>query len=114
MSNATQTAKPSSDSYQAWTKYLKSRKGQWTTDQIHNGKDGRDLLCYLPNRDDETSGSFIQAGLDGKLVAGTYEGAVPHIGEAAFKALWTHQAASFRHAVVLVVYRCALNLALPK
>ncbi len=73
---------------EAWSKHMRSRRGKWSLDQIHNGKNGQRLLAYLPDADDHTKGSYLDVTTAGVMTAGTFEGAIPHIGEACFTVLW--------------------------
>lgn len=91
--------------HQAWIEYTRSRRGLWTVDPIHDGRDGRDFLCYAPSLDDATKGVYVMIDQDGTAKAGTYEDAYPHIGEACFLARWNHRYASFNEAFARVAER---------
>lgn len=63
-----------------WTAVTESSQFRWTEDVIVR-LNGYGSLYYIGGED----GQFIQIDKDGRLAAGTYEGAVPHIGDAMFK-----------------------------
>jgi hypothetical protein len=66
----------------AWMKHTANSRYTWTVDPIHNT--AADLLVHLSGQ----SGQYVE--ISGcKLTVGTYDGAIPHIGEASFKALGT-------------------------
>jgi hypothetical protein len=67
----------------AWTTFTTSNPGAWRVDPVHNGSHDR-LLAYAPAVADPTSGSYVD--IDGaRWEIGTYQGAVPHVGEALFR-----------------------------
>ncbi len=88
---------------------MRSRRGKWSVDQIHNGLNGQRLLAYLPDVDDCTQGSYIDVSRDGTITAGTFEGAIPHIGEAAFTVLWRKTGLTFIAAKELVRERTLIR-----
>lgn len=59
--------------YNAWAAWMKSCRGLWTIDPIHDGVH-RDLIAFRPSPDGEDgSGSYI--AVDGATItAGRYEG----------------------------------------
>ena len=72
--------------YVAWQDYMKSRRGKWSIDPIHNGTD-RDLIAFVPSRDDHAKGVYV--AIDGPTVtAGHYEDGDPHITEGMFTVEW--------------------------
>ena len=93
---------------EAWSKHMRSRRGKWSVDQIHDGRNGKRLLAYLPDVADHTQGSYIEVSRDGTLTAGTFEGAIPHIGEACFHQLWSRPCRNFNEAVDIVRDRTLL------
>jgi hypothetical protein len=66
--------------FEAWKKWTKESGYHWTVDPIHDGRDGRDLLLFVGGE----SGKFLRFNNWDTLEIGSYEGAVPHIGEAVF------------------------------
>lgn len=74
------------EEYTAWSNFMKSCRGIWTIDPIHNGEK-RDLIAFLPDVDDETRGSFITASAS-TLTAGRYEAAYPALTDGIFVTLW--------------------------
>lgn len=93
---------------EAWSKHMRSRRGKWSVDQIHNGKNGQRLLAYLPDPTDHTKGSFIDVNVNGVITAGTFEGAIPHIGEACFSTLWRKVCTNMDEAKAIVRDRTLL------
>lgn len=83
--------------YRAWSQHMKSRRGQWTIDQVHNGVFGNRLLAYLPDADGQ--GSYITVALDGVMSSGRYRDAIPSIGDAIFSQKWTKHMGSFETAL---------------
>jgi hypothetical protein len=74
--------------YELWRRHMLSCRGRWTRDQVHDGLDGRDLLCYVPLDGDATAGMYVDVSVDGRATAGAFEGAIPHIGDAIFIPRW--------------------------
>ena len=73
---------------ESWATYMKSLRGQWSIDPVHNGKQGR-ILAFRPDADDATRGVYVELDVNtGKCSAGRYEDAYPHIGEAFFMPNW--------------------------
>lgn len=62
-------------------KWTREADHLWTVDPIHDGRDGRDLLLFIGGE----SGKFLRFSNWDTLEIGSYEGAVPHIGEAVFR-----------------------------
>ena len=62
-----------------WIAVTENSRYQWTEDEITR-LNGRGALYYLGGKD----GIYSRIDPEGKLSAGTYEGALPHIGEAFF------------------------------
>lgn len=122
-----------------WQCYMREQRGRWTVDKIHDGRNGRDMLCYVPDVHDETTGVYVivrgvartvdvctrdpdttdgEAGFNVKLTtrrvrrglveAGTFEGALPHIGEACFTSKWQHEFPDLQRAVAFVTQRMQL------
>ena len=93
------------EDYVAWERFMRSRRGPWTVDPIHDGEAGRRLLCFCPGLADETRGVFVQVEGDGTVRAGTYEDGFPHIGDALFRTRWERGFGSHREALRAVVER---------
>lgn len=62
-----------------WLAVTANSQYQWTEDEITR-LNGRGALYYFGGED----GVYIRIKPEGELSVGTYEGALPHIGEAAF------------------------------
>ena len=61
----------------AWLAVTRDSRYRWTEDEITR-LNGRGALYYYGGED----GIYMRIQPDGKLSIGTYEGALPHIGEA--------------------------------
>jgi hypothetical protein len=72
--------------YNEWRTWMRSRAGRWTICPIHNGVD-RDLIAFIPNRDDASTGVYITAS-NNTIWYGSYEGGEAHIGDALFFWEW--------------------------
>lgn len=71
-----------------WSSYMKSLRGKWSVDPIHNGSSGR-ILAFRPDADDATRGVYVELDVrTGRCSAGRYEDAVPHLGDAFFRPKW--------------------------
>ena len=68
------------EEFAAWKESTRESGHHWTVDPIHDGRDGRDLLLFVGGE----SGKFLRFNNRDTLKIGSYEGAVPHIGEAVF------------------------------
>lgn len=62
-----------------WRAVTNSSRYHWREDPVTR-RNGRGMLYYLGGE----NGCFMRITPEGKLSVGTYEGAVPHIGEACF------------------------------
>ena len=71
----------------------KSSVHKWVEDNITR-LNGNGALYYTGGED----GRYMRLSSDGKLTVGTYEGAIPHIGEALFRCEAEHQYADFNTA----------------
>lgn len=76
------------DEFKQWLSYMKCRAARWTVDLIHDGHSGRDLLCFITDESDTTMGVYVHVHVNGLMQAGTFTGALPHIGEAMFTVKW--------------------------
>lgn len=97
------------EDYQRWMEFMRSRRGQWTIDQIHSGREGSDFLVFCPTEGDETKGVFVRLDRSGMCEAGVFEDATPHIGDASFKTRWA-QAMGSDFDKALVALRVRLGL----
>jgi len=70
-----------------------SSRYRWVEDEIYR-LNGRGAMYYTGGED----GVYMRINKDGKLEAGNYEGAIPHIGEAFFKPAVTKNYDSFSDA----------------
>jgi hypothetical protein len=75
-----------SPDYAVWEAYMRSRRGRWTVDSVHDGRT-RDLIAFCGDPRDPTRGVYVSAS-GPTAWAGTYTGALPHIGDAEFRPLW--------------------------
>ena len=66
--------------FAAWLTVTESSRFRWVEDEIVR-LNGRGAMYYTGGED----GIYMRIYNDGKLEAGDYEGAIPHIGEAFFK-----------------------------
>ncbi len=76
-----------------WLTVTANSQYQWTEDEITR-LNGRGALYYFGGED----GVYIRIKPEGELSVGTYEGAFPHIGEAAFTRKAVMDCGSFDHA----------------
>lgn len=72
--------------FERWKEWMKSCRGKWILDGIHNGVD-RDMLVYCRGRYDDTRGVYIEAS-GPTIIAGYYEGGGSDISEALFHPVW--------------------------
>jgi len=79
--------------FAGWLAVTESSRYRWVEDEIYR-LNGRGAMYYTGGED----GVYIRIQQDGKLEAGNYEGAFPHIGEAMFKPVVTKQFDSFSKA----------------
>ena len=77
--------------FDAWKAETARSRNQWIMDEIHNGRDGQDLVVFKGGED----GQFIRIDQSGLCELGSYEGAIPHIGEALFTITGVHKCATF-------------------
>jgi hypothetical protein len=70
----------SEQNFAAWLTVTESSRYKWVEDEIYR-LNGRGAMYYTGGED----GVYMRISKDGKLEAGNYEGAFPHIGEAFFK-----------------------------
>jgi hypothetical protein len=72
------------DEFEGWQAVTNASKNRWTIDQVTFLNRGV-ILMYRGGE----KGRYIQIEKNGDTQLGTYEGAIPHIGEASFKVDWT-------------------------
>jgi hypothetical protein len=84
--------------FAAWQAMTESSRFQWTEDEIYR-LNGRGAMYHIGGED----GIYLRIGKDGLLDAGTYEGAVPHIGEADFRPLRREQHGSYSDAFAAAI-----------
>ena len=87
--------------FKAWARFTMVNAGHWTVDEVQLHNHGTYLFyCGYPS--DPSKGIFVTID-GGELETGTYEYAIPHIGEAMFKvkrsAQFVDQDAALKHAV---------------
>lgn len=78
----------------AWLAVTQDSRYRWTEDEITR-LNGRGALYYYGGQD----GIYMCVQPDGKLSIGTYEGALPHIGEAFFTPKTTMDCGNFDKAL---------------
>jgi len=76
--------------FEYWQAITDSSTHKWVEDNITR-LNGNGALYYTGGKD----GIYMRLSPDGKLTVGTYEDAIPHIGEAVFKRGAEHQYADF-------------------
>jgi hypothetical protein len=81
-----------------WLSVVDNSRFKWTEDAIFR-LNGRGSFYYTGGE----NGVYMKVGKDGMLEAGTYEGAVPHIGEAMFKPETTRQCADYNEAFTVIM-----------
>ena len=67
--------------FDTWKKWTRESAHRWAVDPVHDGREGRDLLLYIGGE----NGKFLRFDNAKTLEIGSYEGAIPHIGEATFR-----------------------------
>ncbi len=82
--------------FERWQEVTSSSQYMWVEDAATR-MNGRGCLYYSGGE----SGIYMRITPAGKLQAGHYEGAVPHIGEALFKPLAERECGSFNEAFQL-------------
>ena len=83
----------SEQTFSAWISATESKRYRWVEDEIYR-LNGRGAMYYTGGED----GVYMRISNDGKLEAGRYEGAIPHIGEALFHTAVVRQFGSFADA----------------
>lgn len=81
------------DEFAYWQSRIQNSSFQWTEDEIFR-LNGRGAFYYTGGED----GIYIKIHKDGRLEAGTYEGAFPHIGEACFNVKAQRQCKGYSEA----------------
>ena len=95
--------------FEVWKQHTETSKNKWILDHIHDGVHSNTYLFYRGGVD----GKFIQIDKDveGIVTAkiGNYEGAIPHIGEASFKTVYSNEFGSTNDAFLALVHRGGLT-----
>jgi hypothetical protein len=95
------TTTSKSAAYEAWEQFMKDSAGRWTVDPIHSGRNGGHLILFRGYENEPTSGVFVT--VDGSVIrAGTYMGAIPHVGDAIFETLWSRNCTNRAQAMDVV------------
>ena len=81
-----------------WLAVTQDSRYRWTEDEITR-LNGRGALYYYGGED----GIYMRIQPDGKLSIGTYEGALPHIGEALFTPKASMDCGNFDRALQTVM-----------
>ena len=84
--------------FAAWMEVTESSRYKWLEDEIYR-LNGRGAMYYTGGED----GVYMRISNDGKLEAGSYEGAIPHIGEAIFTPVVTKQFDSFSESYTVAM-----------
>jgi len=89
--------------FQAWKKETDRSVAAWVVDRVmsHNQK------CCFIYRGGE-NGNYVRVDSSGLVELGTYEGAIPHIGEALFKKTGEVQCEGYDNGVLRIC--TALNI----
>jgi len=72
------------EEYKGWQKEQMKDAGHWKVDLIHNTPE--DFLAYVAEPEDPTRGIYVNIR-SGVLECGRFENAMPHMGEALYKAI---------------------------
>ena len=101
----------------AWSRHQMKNAGHWTVDPIHDGVSPcnggkRDLIVHCGYPHSPTDGIYVMVGQDGTWQTGSYEGAVPHIGDAEFTPKQRGKEESFDQACAYLVERLGLKFLL--
>lgn len=86
------------DEFSYWQSVIENSRFKWTEDAIFR-LNGRGSFYYTGGE----NGVYMKISKDGLLEAGTYEGAIPHIGDAMFKPAATRQCADYSEAFAVTM-----------
>ena len=86
------------DEFALWQAITENSRFHWTEDAIFR-LNGRGAFYYIGGED----GGYMRIHKDGRLELGSYEGAVPHIGEAVFMPKSEKQYADFNEAFTAAI-----------
>ena len=86
------------DEFALWKDITGNSRFHWTEDAIFR-LNGRGAFYYIGGED----GGYMRIHKDGRLELGSYEGAVPHIGEAVFMPKSEKQYADFNEAFTTAI-----------
>ncbi len=81
--------------FEAWKQHTEATKYGWTLDPVHNGRNGQNFLFHRGG----VNGQFVEVCDGGLIQVGNYMGAMPHIGEAMMKVLYTKECSDTTHAL---------------
>jgi len=84
--------------FEQWQKVTMSSVSNWVVDEIRLYNRG-EYFFYMGGE----SGNFIECRADGTASIGTYEGAIPHIGEALFRVTHSKKVADNAQAALEVI-----------
>lgn len=84
--------------FERWQAITQNSQFRWTEDEIYR-LNGRGTFYYHGGED----GIYLKIQKDGMLVAGNYEGAIPHIGEAFFAPVVQQQCRDFNEAYTVAM-----------
>ena len=86
------------DEFALWQDITENSRFHWTEDAIFR-LNGRGAFYYIGGED----GGYMRIHKDGRLELGSYEGAVPHIGEALFIPKSERKYADFNEAFTAAI-----------
>lgn len=90
--------------FESWKRETEKSRHHWQVDEVRRHNSG-DLLFYKGGQ----SGQFIWIAAIGQASVGTYHGAIPHIGDAAFQILHTRRFSSQEEALKTVIEKAGLG-----
>lgn len=94
---------------QAWADYMKSCRGKWSLDPIHNGTHGKGHLFFVLRDAAAGAGTYVTIDPAGKADAGEFTGAIPHMGEACYRSRWSKQFENQSDAFARLVERLGIG-----
>ena len=99
------------EEYNSWKQLQMTNAGHWTVDPIHNGTNDQDLLVYVAQPNDPTKGIYVNID-NQKLIAGHFDDAIPHMGEASFTVKTRIPVKSIDEGMKIAVERLGLEFLL--
>ena len=94
--------------FQAWKEETARSVDAWVVDRVT----GYNQNCCFIYRGGE-SGKYVRVDSSGLVEVGTYEGAVPHIGEASFKKVGEVQCQGYDNGMFRICKALGIHLATP-